>query len=227
MEVKIEEIIHAHVIQELKLAGFPIPTHRVRTYPDGSLWMDNYAFRDNATDFLRSRTRRQSVAFIRFRPLGPFEESLTTLTYPGSYAVYLSRFEECPLLISPAYGIKVLPQESDLSHLNIRVHFHRQCSEGTAVNLGRALLHWFRQIGSSGVFEEGGIGSISQRLRILDQDVAFSLDAGLSGQHTLNSLVLAILTWGMSSKQPLYRIELGCQPYEPVLSSTNSVTLVG
>jgi hypothetical protein len=227
MEPQIEEIIHFQVIQELKLACFPIPTHSVRTYPDGSLWMDNYAFRDNASDFLRSRTRRQAVATMRFRPLGPFGESLITLTYPGSYAVYLSRFEECPLVISPAYVVKVLPQETELSQLNVRIQFHRQCSDDTARSLASSLLHWFDRIGRVGVFEEEGICSISQVLRILDQDVAFTLDASRSGQHTLNSLVLAILTWGISSKKPLYLIDLVCQPYEPVLSSTNAVALTG
>ena len=115
-----DEIIHWHVLRDLAALAFPIPEREMKVYPDGSAWMSSHNFRDRLTMYMRANVRH-GVAQTRFRPLGPFGSRLTTLTYPGSYAAYLSRYEEFPLIVMPAFVVEPSAREAELSHLTVRV----------------------------------------------------------------------------------------------------------
>jgi hypothetical protein len=58
-------------------------------------------------------------------------------------------------------------------------------------------------VGSKGAFEEGGASSISKQLRYHDKTAAFELNLHGSGMETVNTLILAVLTWGMNGRRPL------------------------
>ena len=62
---------------------------------------------------------------------------------------------------------------------------------------------WFGEVGSKGVFEEGGASSISSQLRYRDKSAEFELDLHDSGMETVNTLILAVLSWGMGGRRPL------------------------
>lgn len=105
------------------------------------------------------------------------------------------------------------------------ISIHKKMSKATAIELAKVVREWYSQIGSKGVFDEGGISLRSSLMHCRGRKVGFEIDASNSGKETLNSLVLAALNWGMSKRLPLHTINLAAAPDAKVFTSDQSVPL--
>lgn len=231
MDRDIAGIIAAPLVDWVKAAGYLLKGPSYRLYPDGSLRWEGASDFSNTVFRCLNHDVPEGIAQCGFRTVaalggGPFAGTAWSLTYPGSYAWFLKKFDECVLNLGPQDGRLVSENERDLTHLRVLVKMYRKITAVVAEEFGQAVRRWFVDIGTRGVFGEAGITSISPTFRYLDRDVALELNAVGSGQETLNTLYLAILNWGMSGHHPLDSIDLAPDQYEKVFASTTSTKFV-
>jgi hypothetical protein len=216
--------------------GFDDPS--LRFYPDGSMyWRDDTGSLHRQMCDIFRRTEPAYVGHSRFRPLASFGNRCYLLTYPGSYAELLGKYDESGLHIGPAGGRPITPNEYDLQHMHVMVVCRRKLSPAAPKELADAVRTWFATVGSKGVFGESGISRLGPTLRYVDRLACFELDAHESGEHTLNSLILAILNWGIANCYPLDAIDLAAgypawnildpnpRKYERVATSESFISL--
>lgn len=221
-------IIVSPLVDRLRTRGFPIFSGSARLYPDGSLWSGDLPYSTRLYDSLRA-SEYYGTGSSAFRPLAPFggdQEAAPqyTVTYPAWYAALVS---ESTILneVSPGICSPVNEWEYGLSHLRVTIALHKKMSKSTAIELAEVVRKWFSQIGSKGVFGEGGICLRSTLMHYRGREVGIEIDASGSGQETLNSLVLAALNWGMARRLPLHTITLAAAPDAKVFASDQSMPL--
>jgi hypothetical protein len=216
------EIIVPPLVERLHMENVPLPEPPYRSYPDGSLWVNDHGPGDRIRGILAWESGGYGI--VRWRALAPFGDQLYCATYPGWYNVMLRRHDESGVCATPSLN-PVSKEELDLGHIGIMVQLHRKFSKEMAEDLAHAVRNWFEEVGSKGVFGEHGASSLSPVMSYLGKDASFEIDISESGQDTLNTLVLAILNWAMSTRRPLYCIAMAIDEYEPVLKSQLSVSL--
>jgi hypothetical protein len=177
-------------------------------------------------------------AIVNFRPLAPFGNHDCYISYPGWYGELCGKFSESGPLLAPGGGGPTLRCEYELNRVRVLVQLHRKLTKDAADELANALRNWFLEVGSKGVFAEGGMTSISSVLRYQSKDATFDVDASHSGAHTLVTLVLAILDWALDCRRAInlvtfvagrpqfYEWDDGPRKYEELLRSPLSVPLI-
>ncbi len=95
-----------------------------------------------------------------------------------------------------------------------------------AEELADSMRTWYASTGSKGVFEEPGVLSISPEIRYLGRDAVFEIDASGSGQETLNTVYLAILSLCIARRFPLALIDLSAAPDLKALGSKFTARLM-
>lgn len=221
-------IIASPLVERLRTRGSPIFSGSGRLYPDGSLWSDDLPYWGRLVDWLR-KTHYYGIGSTDFRPLAPFggdqqPPPQCTLIYPAWYAALVS---ESTILneVSPRNYSSVNEWEHDLAHLRVTISIHKRMNKAAAIEFAEVVRDWYSQIGSKGVFGEGGISLRSPLVHYRGREVGIEIDASSSGQETLNSLVLAALNWGMAKRLPLHTINLAAAPDAKVFASDQSVPL--
>lgn len=220
-------IIASPLVEGLRTNGSPIFSGSGRLYPDGSLWSDDLQYSARLSDWIR-RTNYYGTGSTAFRPLAPFggdQEAAPDyiLQYPAWYAALVS--ESTILAEVGPREVPVNEWEYDLAHLRVTISIHKKMTKATAIELGEVVRDWYSQIGSKGVFDEGGVALRSPLMHYRGREVGIEIDASNSGQETLNSLVLAALNWGMAKRLPLHTINLAAAPDAKVFASEQSVSI--
>lgn len=222
------DIILAPLVERLKATNYPIPSSS-RFYPDGSILNDGFELGDRIRNILKYEP--QGYGTLSFRPLAAFGGShssgnLYTLTYPGWYDWFVCDFDELGTGAAPGGGRLISKEdEFDLEHVHVMIKLYRKIGKPLAEELADIVRLWFANIGSKGVFGEGGISSISPIMHHRSRDAGFELNAEGSGQETLNTLILAVFNWAMETRRPLCVIDIAANRYEKVFSSDLFVNL--
>jgi hypothetical protein len=193
------------LVEQLRGADISLSQQGVRFYPDGSMlvvYEMNAKLFGEISDVFR-QIAPEGVGLVGFRSLAPFGDRTYDLLYPGWYADKVDKLTGSGVLIGPGIAARRVPAEDDPSHLRVSLDFYRALPRDGLTDLACALRTWFADVGSKGAFEEGGASSISSHLRYHDKRVAFELDLHDSGMETVNTLILAVLSWGMSGRRPL------------------------
>lgn len=226
-DVQLYYIIASPLVERLRTGRFPIFSGSTRLYPDGSLWSGDLPYLTRLHGWLRL-TEYYGTGSTAFRPLAPFggdQDAIPryTLQYPAWYAALVS--ESTILAEVGPREVPVNEWEYDLAHLRVTISIHKKMSKTTAIELAEVVREWYSQIGSKGVFGEGGVALRSPLMRYHGRKVGIEIDASNSGQETLNSLVLAALNWGMAKRLPLHTINLAAAPDAKVFASDQSVSI--
>jgi hypothetical protein len=218
LDFELAAIIEHHLVAELRQLGFPMSRPEFVSYPDGSLCFSAdhksvYALGDRIRGFCRE-AGLDDPGYHTFRTLAPFTKRFYNIFYPASYRAIYPRYEENGLLFGPGFGQPVSPQEYDLSHMRVFVEFFRKLTNDVVTDLARAVRVWFETIGSRGVFGEKGVSSLSPSLCYEATNAVFEIDASQAGEHTLNTVLLAIASWGIDRSRPLAVVMLmdECDP---------------
>jgi hypothetical protein len=196
-------IVMAPCVELLRQRGIDCSDQSIRFYPDGAM-----VCRANTDFYLEARAAiRHSdpdcEALVYSRPLAPFVGHDYYISYPGWYAVLRGKYTEQGMFVAPGVSSPPLRCEYDLERVSVSIRVFRRMRKVIPQALADALKTWFAEIGSKGVFGEAGVTALSQELRHSGKDAAFGIDASQSGEHTLNTLLLAIIDWAMDCQQPL------------------------
>lgn len=233
------QVIAAPLVEWLREVGFPLTHPAIRFYPDGSLWTDDdralawkheqYGVTQYVQQFIHRR-RTDGYGSCRFRAVAAFggDEDVAPnylLTYPGWYDHMLVEYDEQGLLMYPGIFKEAHRDEFDSRQVRVTIELYRRLNRTIVEELADVVRRWFVGIGSKGVFDDGGITSISAVMQYRGREAGFTLNAQHSGQDTMNTLYLAVLGWGLTSRQPLCTLNLAAKGDEMVFSSDSSVRL--
>ncbi len=237
MQPQLWGIFMRPLVDLLRAADVAFSEPTLRFYPDGSvLTRTDCDFYRQARSIIRQTEGWEPMTWLR--PLAPFGQREYVISYPGWYGALVGKYEEMHVMVVPGGLTSIWEREYDISEVRVWIQLHRKFARGVPEELAEALKRWFATIGSKGALGEVGVSSLSQLLQYLGKDATFSMDASRSGEHTLNSLILAILSWGMAGRRPLRWIDLapGRPPahrydemqreYEELLRSSQSVPLM-
>ncbi len=202
-------IITAPLIDLLQKAGVLGSTESLDVYPCGAVQM-------RAENLILDRLREWEAGNTGFRALAAFGERQYILFYPGWFAEKVERATGNDISIAPGVGLSVVPSEYDVGVVRVLISFYRSCRQRVAESLSQVIGRWFSDVGSRGVFGERGLKEMSRHLWYRDPHCMVTVDVTGSGQETLNTLLLAILNWGMSGPHPLESI--ACVPDAPTPS---------
>jgi hypothetical protein len=217
MSKKVAAIVERHLVEEIGRLGFAMSEPECSFYPDGSLyWSDTgegaYAFCDRVREVCDAAGLGPIGCHI-YRSLAPFGTSLFErrfyqLLYTGSYLSCFPSYEENALLVGPGIGQGIDPKEYELNHLRVHIKFFRKADTRLAEDLAASIAVWFRTIGSQGVLGDNGISSVTSPLFFRAKKAGFEVDAAKSGEQTINTLLLAIINWGIERRRPIALIGL-------------------
>ena len=164
-------------------------------FPDGSMQWNNEQREVDVRRFLYSiGIMDKSVWDTPFRALSGFGQHLYFLLYPLKYQKRVGTLNFGPGL-RPAQP--VVDSEHCLEDIGITVTFRKQPPRDIKLQFEMAVNDWFRVAELQGAIGEGPV--IRRSEVVFDEKCArFELDFTRSGQATLNWLMLAMLTFGVS-----------------------------
>ncbi len=130
-----------------------------------------------------------------FPPIGPFSSGrFYYIQYPESYQRKLksenSFFAGRGLVRPPSPGVY------ELDRLVVTVGFRSRPSRATRLAFADAITAWAQAAGEHGAFDDGPVALASPGVSFNGVRAWFQLDAGRSGQDTLNWLALTVLDFG-------------------------------
>ncbi|HEV3301264.1 MAG TPA: hypothetical protein VG055_16555 [Planctomycetaceae bacterium] len=204
-------IITGPLVDLLQKAGVLGSTESLDVYPCGAVQIDA-----RGQSMILDELRELEAGNAGFRALAAFGERQYILFYPGWFAEKVDRATGNGVLIAPGVGLSVVPSEYDVGVVRVLISFYRSCRQRVAESLSEVIGRWFSEVGSKGAFGERGLKEMSRHLWYRDPHCMLTVDVTESGQGTLNTLLLAILNWGMSGPHPLE--SMACVPDAPTTS---------
>ncbi len=199
-------LISDPLVDVLQKGGVLGSAEALDIYPCGTVRIDAHG-----RSVMFDKLRECEAGNVGFRALAAFGERNYLLFYPGWFAQKVDRATGNAVFIYPGSGWSVVPSEYDVGVVRVLISFYRSCRQRAAESLSEVIGQWFSEVGSKGVFGERGLKDMSRHLRYRKSHCMVTVDVTGSGQETLNTLLLAVLNWGMSGPYPLESI--ACVPH--------------
>jgi len=200
-------ILTRPLVDELRAARFQFSEPGLRTYPDGAALITAYSELGVEAEAFFRRREPGFWGTAGTRALSMFGCRHYHVHYPGWYATLLGQYSENGSFIIPTDVMEVTKYEYEVRRVEVMVSLFRKFAKGGVEEFAIVVRKWYEAIGSKGIFGEGGCRDLSATMRYTAKNALFDLDAGQSGEHTMNTLTLALLDWGMSCRQPISRVD--------------------
>jgi hypothetical protein len=179
------------------LTRFLVPGGPVRRFPNGAIEIDWAHFGGKEEHPLRSFAsadcRLEGAAV--FRTLGGLlPKRFYSIQYPADYQEKLR--SEISFIGGQGRMSPATEGEFDLRNLSIAVIFRGRVGKDVRRAFSDAVAVWGKSAAEHGAFEDGPVTLASLGVTFSGSRARFHIDAGRSGQDTINWLTLAILDFG-------------------------------
>ncbi|NLS95577.1 MAG: hypothetical protein GXX96_25870 [Planctomycetaceae bacterium] len=182
-----------------------LPDATIRRYPDGSLQLEGeeaiQAFERIGGERLRRHDEQllyEQEDYGKARPLLGGVRYSSLKAYAGARYViwdwgeHVKRWDRERLCVTTERDIPAL-EECPIDDLTVSVGFKRRVREAKRQQFGREIAAWCDSVRIRGVFDEGPVAWPRAEIEMFRTLARFRIDSHLSGQNTINWLILRLL----------------------------------